>query len=504
MAPLHGNAVEHGLRQLDQPLVPVSYEVLRATTSRRWRQVWKQRLIVATLVSWDALLALGTWRLASLVQSAWGGQPLSEATDATMVPLVASWVGLRALAGLYPGYGLDAVEELRRHTYTVFAAMAMAAIFAVGFQVGDRISRLLLGSFLLGLLIGAPLARYFVKRGLKEIGLWGKPVVILSYRETGTNTATLLDRRWELGYNPIAVFNYHLGKTESSSEEIEHHRTLANVVDLARERAVDTAIFAMPSARREQLVKLVGLASVSFEHVLVIPDLNGVTNSAVVARDLAGTFAVEIKYNLLNTRALMAKRAADLVATVVGGVLILPFLLLLALLVYLESRGPVFYRDRRMGQNGNLFSCVKFCTMVPDAETILQRMLEEDAALRQEYSTYHKLREDPRVTRVGRFLRKTSLDELPQLWNVLRGDMSLVGPRPYLPRESKEIGIAQSEILRVPPGMTGPWQVSGRNRASFGERVQMDVYYVRDWSIWLDLVLLARTVKTVLLSRGAY
>jgi len=141
--------------------------------------------------------------------------------------------------------------------------------------------------------------------------------------------------------------------------------------------------------------------------------------------------------------------------------------------------------------------------MVPDAEVLLQRMLEEDAGLREEYLKYHKLYDDPRITGVGRFLRKTSLDELPQIWNVLRGEMSLVGPRPYLSRESMEIGISQNEILRVPPGMTGPWQVTGRSQTSFGERVQMDAYYVRDWSVWLDLVLLARTIKIVVLGRGA-
>ena len=157
-----------------------------------------------------------------------------------------------------------------------------------------------------------------------------------------------------------------------------------------------------------------------------------------------------------------------------------------------------------MGRNGSLFSCIKFRTMVNDAETLLQRMLEEDAELREEYMRYHKLRDDPRVTRIGKFLRKTSLDELPQLWNVLRGEMSLIGPRPYLPRESKEIGATQSDILRVPPGMSGPWQVAGRNQSSFEDRVCMDDYYVHDWSVWLDIVLLARTVKTVLLSRGAY
>jgi Undecaprenyl-phosphate galactose phosphotransferase WbaP len=198
------------------------------------------------------------------------------------------------------------------------------------------------------------------------------------------------------------------------------------------------------------------------------------------------------------------KRVIDLLGTVIGGALILPLLATLALLVHLESGGPVFYRDRRMGRDGKLFSCLKFRTMVSDAETLLQRMLTEDDGMREEYFRYHKLRDDPRVTRVGRFLRKTSMDELPQLWNVLKGEMSLTGPRPYLPRESEEIGITQGEILRVPPGMTGPWQVAGRNETFFSDRVRMDAYYVRDWSVWLDIVLMARTVQTLMRGRGAY
>jgi Undecaprenyl-phosphate galactose phosphotransferase WbaP len=236
---------------------------------------------------------------------------------------------------------------------------------------------------------------------------------------------------------------------------------------------------------------------------MIIPNLDGVTNSAVVARNLAGTFAVEIKYNLLDPWALRTKRILDLCLTAVGGVLVLPLLLVLAFLVYLESGGSIFYRDLRMGRDGKLFPCIKFRTMVPDAEELLRRLIEDDAELRKEYYRYHKLSKDPRVTRVGRFLRKTSLDELPQLWNVLKGQMSLVGPRPYLPRESADIGASQGEILRVPPGITGPWQVAGRSQTAFEERVQIDLYYVRDWSVWLDLVILARTIGTVLLRRGA-
>jgi len=275
-------------------------------------------------------------------------------------------------------------------------------------------------------------------------------------------------------------------------------------VALARNGGAEVAVFAMPHTRREHLAKFVGLASNSFKHVMVIPNLGGITNSTVVARDIGGTLGVEIRHNLLDPWAQRSKRALDIFATVVGGVLVFPIILMISLLVLAESGGPIFYSDRRMGRDGRPFSCVKFRTMVPGAEALLQRMLAEDAEMREEYLKYHKLRMDPRITRIGRFLRKTSLDELPQLWNVLRGEMSLVCPRPYLHRESEDIGATQSEILRVTLGVTGPWQVSGRNHASFSERVQMDACYVRDWSVWLDVVLLFRTVNCLLLNRNAY
>jgi Undecaprenyl-phosphate galactose phosphotransferase WbaP len=332
--------------------------------------------------------------------------------------------------------------------------------------------------------------------------VWGKPVVVLSYKDSGQGVVERLRENWRLGYDPVAVFEFRLDNDPGHADD-ERDEAFAAVARDAEARGVNTTIFAMPYTRREQLARLVKLASVHFKHVMIIPNLDGVTNSAVVARNLAGTFAVEIKYNLLDPWALRTKRILDLCLTAVGGVLVLPLLLVLAFLVYLESGGSIFYRDLRMGRDGKLFPCIKFRTMVPDAEELLRRLIEDDAELRKEYYRYHKLSKDPRVTRVGRFLRKTSLDELPQLWNVLKGQMSLVGPRPYLPRESADIGASQGEILRVPPGITGPWQVAGRSQTAFEERVQIDLYYVRDWSVWLDLVILARTIGTVLLRRGA-
>jgi Undecaprenyl-phosphate galactose phosphotransferase WbaP len=500
----NASPAEQRLTSMPLVLLPGEHRYLRVANLGRWKPAWKSRLVPAVLVLADFVLALLVCGSASLLQRIWGTGPLSEVTAVAIVPVIAAWLGLRALFELYPGYGLDSAEQLRRHTYATLATLAILAVFALSFQVGQLISRLLVALVFLGLLVLAPFVQHLMKWAMNEVGAWGKPMVVLSYKQAGEHVVDLLKEQWTLGYDPVAVFDYRLDPVETSSEDASAQQAISEVVNLAREHCADTAILAMPHTRREHLVKLVKTVSLSFRRVLVVPNLIGLTNSAVVARDLAGIFAVEIKYNLLNPWALRAKRGVDLVATVIGGALLIPLLLILALLVCLESGTPVFYKDWRMGKDGKLFPCIKFRTMVSDAEALLQRMLQEDAISREEYSKYHKLRNDPRVTRVGRFLRRTSLDELPQLWNVLRGEMSLVGPRPYLPRESQEIGVAQNEILRVSPGITGPWQVAGRNDTLFSERVETDVCYVRDWSIWLDIVLLARTLKSLLFSRAAY
>ena len=477
---------------------------LEAALPGRRAEVWRQRLVNLTLVCSDLALAIFVFQAAFVLQSLWGNGPLLGVTIVGVVPTVVVWVGLRALLGLYPGYGLDAVEELRRQTYAALATLAIIATITVGLQVGDLMSRLVFALVFLGLLLLAPLLRHLVKGWMMKAGLWGKPVVVMSSGEPGESVATLLTREWGLGYKPVAVFGCRKLPKWRRFEATPDETSLTNAMELSQKHGIDTLVLAMPHTRRQHLARLVNWASFGFRHVMIIPNLEGVTNSAVVARDLVGTLGLEIRHNLLNRSVQRAKRALDLAATVSGGILILPLISALALLVWLESGGPIFYRAERIGRDGKLFSCVKFRTMVEDAEEALQRMLEEDPVAREEYSKYHKLREDPRVTRVGRLLRKCSLDELPQLWNVVKGEMSLVGPRPYLPRESSEVGVTQSEILRVHPGITGPWQVSGRSHTSFGDRVKIDAHYVRNWSVWLDIVILARTVKVLLLDRGAY
>lgn len=468
-----------------------------------WRAVQGQRLTALGLIFADVVLVLAVWEAATLLQGVWGRGPLSGLTVAGVAPFALTWIGLRALMGLYPGYGMDAVEELRRQSLASLVTLAVAAVFGFALHAEESISRLLLMSSILGLLVLAPLVRSLVRSQLRKLGLWGKPVVILGAGDPGEQVVRLFRENWELGYRPVAVFDSREVPINAEIEGIPYGGGFSEAMSVGRAGSVDTAIFAMPYTRRARLARYVHQASDKFRHVMILPNLSGVTNSAVVARDLAGTFSVEIKYNLLNQWSLRAKRVLDLAATITGGLIVLPAIAFLGFLVWLEAGGPVFYRDLRTGKNGELFSCIKFRTMIPDAEAILTRLLQDNAELRREYLEFHKLRDDPRVTRVGKFLRKTSLDELPQLWNVIKGEMSLVGPRPYLPRESGDVGETEGEILRVPPGITGPWQVAGRNHTSFADRVQMDAHYVRDWSVWLDLVLLARTVKSVL-GGGAY
>jgi Undecaprenyl-phosphate galactose phosphotransferase WbaP len=490
---------------------------------RRLARAWRQPLVVLISVTFDALLMVPVWLAAFELQGILGrwstfASSAKGLQTAVVVGIfaVAVWIGLRLLMGLYPGYGLSPAERLRRHTYSVVGALAAVTFALALIPIGVMTSkfgpldlvgglpRLLLALGFAGLLLLSPLVQGLARWWMWRLGVWGRPVVVIGDKDTSARTVKLLEEEWVLGYVPVALLDRGPTPSGQPINGFSHEDTMTRVENLARSGGVDTIIFATPHIRRSHLAPLVSRASRSFRHVLLVSHLGGITNSAVTARDFAGTLAVEIKYNLLNPWARRAKRVLDLGATVAGGALVLPLLLGIALLVYAESGRPVFYTDWRMGKDGVPFPCIKFRTMVTGAEAVLELMLAEDAGLRQEYVKYHKLRVDPRVTRVGRFLRRTSLDELPQLWNVLRGEMSLVGPRPYLPRESGDIGDARDEILRVPPGVTGPWQVSGRSRAFFTDRVEMDVHYVRDWSVWLDLVLLASTVRALFVDKGAY
>jgi FlaA1/EpsC-like NDP-sugar epimerase len=291
---------------------------------RRWVKSRSQQLVALVLISSDILLALAIWQAAFMLQSVWGNGPLSLIALASMVPNVVVWVGLRAALGLYPGYGLGPIEELRRQTLALFATLAITVVFAFASDVDDSLSRVLLFAWIVGLLLLAPLARYCVKRAIKKLGFWGKRVVILGARQAGAHVLRVLQREWQLGFEPFAVFDNRVAPAEGMLEGVPYGGTLTDAAALARKCGVDTAIFAMPDTKREHLARFVDSSRDSFRHVVIIPDLGGITNSAVVARDLAGTFGVEIRHNLLDPWAQRSKRVLDIGATLIGGILILP------------------------------------------------------------------------------------------------------------------------------------------------------------------------------------
>ncbi len=200
----------------------------------------------------------------------------------------------------------------------------------------------------------------------------------------------------------------------------------------------------------------------------------------------------------------MVKTLMDYLLVISGGIICLPVIAAISILIKLTSAGPVFYSQSRIGKGHRTFRAWKFRTMVVNADEVLQAYLDSDPELREEWERDHKLKNDPRVTSVGRWLRKTSLDELPQIWNVLRGDMSLVGPRPIVTDEISKYGDWFELYKKVTPGITGLWQISGRNNTTYDMRVAFDSYYVLNWSPWLDLYILARTIKVVFRHEGAY
>ena len=198
------------------------------------------------------------------------------------------------------------------------------------------------------------------------------------------------------------------------------------------------------------------------------------------------------------------KRVLDIVLSIILGCLLLPLGLLISLAIRLDSPGQVFYGHKRIGKNGDPFTAWKFRTMIGNAERILERYLEDHPEFNLEWQQTQKLKNDPRVTRIGNILRRTSLDEVPQLWNVIRGEMSLVGPRPIVEEEIERYQAGYMLYRRVLPGITGLWQTSRRSDTSYSERVRFDEYYVRNWSIWLDIYIMLRTVWVVLRGQGAY
>ncbi|MEZ4633168.1 MAG: undecaprenyl-phosphate galactose phosphotransferase WbaP [Deinococcales bacterium] len=414
------------------------------------------------------------------------------------------WPLLMWREGLYPGYGLMASQELRKQV-TAFSLAAFMTMGILLFFYRDlAIPRLFVVLvWFLSLLI-APFGRWFTKKLLRRLGLWGNRVLIVGAGELGQRIAKSLRLRPLSGLEPQAFFDDAPHKQQKSFEGVEVLGQLQDVEAYAQKHGIKHLIIAISQASSELRHSFLKMQGKTFQKVQFVPELQGLPLDSVHVSSLENFFVIE-SYNALNVPVnQLLKRALDLFGVIIGGLLISPLILAFAVAIYLDSPGPIFFGHKRLGKGGKHFKAWKFRTMIPDAQNMLDDLLARDESLRQEWNVNQKLKDDPRVTRVGRFLRKYSLDELPQLWNVLKGEMSLVGPRPIVDNEISKYGSAWELYQMVVPGMTGYWQVNGRSDTDYGQRVAMDSFYVRNWSLWLDIIILSQTVEVVLKGDGAY
>lgn len=405
------------------------------------------------------------------------------------------------------GYKIDTAywEKVKIIFRSITIGIVLSIVLMYAGHILNNVSRLFVilsyGFILLYIIV----FRYILARTLIKLNILAIPVLLVG----AGKTAELVDVHFSnmpLAMYKIVGFVDDNPKSDVLANKYECLGKFSDAEAVIKKYNIPNVLVCAPGLEPRKLVTLINKLQILVEKVTFVPELFGIPAANIQARGLMNeqTLILEVKNNLAQRRNRLFKRIFDITATVIGGILILPVIAIVAILIYLDSPGPIVFGHKRVGQGGKEFPCYKFRSMVPNAQEALEIYLKENPEAREEWERDFKLKDDPRVTKIGKFLRKTSLDELPQLWNVLIGDMSLVGPRPIVRAEVEKYGEYINDFYLVPPGITGVWQVSGRSDTTYEERVLMDSWYVHNWSVWIDIVYLVKTVLAVLKGKGAY
>lgn len=356
--------------------------------------------------------------------------------------------------------------------------------------------------------VGLVLIRPMTKWVLLKCKAWALSTIVIGEGRGAIQVAQALRAEPYLGYDVKEIAVPAGGTLAENLPEntIIVPFELDNLLQRLAVEPVNYVILAtssLPAQLARDIQQILTRARVPFAFAPAVHGLSliGMEQQILFSHDV---LLMAMRDNLAQPIARVTKTMFDYFTTILGLLVIWPVLLLLVILVKIEDGGPVLYRQRRLGYEGREFDCLKFRSMAVDADTRLALILEGNAEAAREWAEDHKLKNDPRITGIGKFLRKTSLDELPQLLNVFAGDMSLVGPRPITTAEIEKYGDDIGFYYSVKPGITGLWQVSGRNDVSYERRVELDGWYSRNWSLWLDIVILLKTVPALLLRKGSY
>jgi Undecaprenyl-phosphate galactose phosphotransferase WbaP len=433
----------------------------------------------------------------------WGSLPLFWG----LWPAFAAWIGLRLAAGLYPPFAMPQPEELRRSTFATAGAATIHLSMLIANSEYEAHRLVGLGVWAL-VVLACYFARSFAKAALIRSGRYGAPYVVIGTGGAAQRAIREMRADPELGMVPVAAFGAAGRLRTATVEGVPVLGPLEAAAEQTFRWPVRHALVALGrgDTDAEGLADLTKRLSRAFSRVQVMGDITMPGNMWTRPRPLGPYLALELRQVRSSNPQRRAKRLFDLAVSVPLLVAAAPFIGVAALLVKLASPGPAFFSQTREGMRGQPVRIYKIRTMVTDAEVRLAEYLALVPAARFEWERTLKLRHDPRIIpRVGNFLRRASIDELPQLLNIVKGDMSLVGPRIMPSHEVDRYTPAGRDLRRdVPPGLTGLWQVTSRNNSDLKVREVADAFYVRNWSVWLDGWILLRTVRVVLAGSGAY
>jgi Undecaprenyl-phosphate galactose phosphotransferase WbaP len=486
--------------RLERPLesfFEVSEDISQASAraAARDRSHWPTdgaRLVGLALFAADVVALLASIAMATLVVQG------SLAIPAWSVLLAAVWLARLSMGRCYPGWGTGPIEQVRSRFQAVFggAAASLLGAYAAGTPVLEALPVIGLACFFGG--VATLVSRTLIQSFLYKRGRWGVATVFYGTTESVRRVVQVVQTQPYVGFRPIGIFE---------DDPRIWGRELAGVPVLG-----DTALV-HPDAAVAIVADLSGTHADNrmdallryYRRVVVIPDHLDQSATVMQPIDFGGLMGLQVEVNLASKGARFLKRTVELTATAITLPLWGSVAALGALVIWLEDRQNPFYGQVRIGRQGKPIRVHKIRTMVPDAEAVLAKAIEQDESLRLEWEATSKLQKDPRITRAGNTLRRLSIDELPQLVNVLTGDMALIGPRPLPEYHEKRLSAdARAMRRRVRPGVTGLWQVSGRSDTGDEGIAWLDAYYVRNWSVWLDLAVLIRTFRAAVKGEGAY
>ena len=400
-------------------------------------------------------------------------------------------------AGLYPGILLAPEEEVKRFSMSAFfslmgEAFALMTIKSTRDFIPIAAALILAWPFATVLL---PLGREFGRRLYSRFRWWGVPAVIYSKGTQGYDIVNRLITRKHPGYRPVLIITdtpFH----DDNYKGIEIRERTPETINSIEKLRIKVAIICGYDRSLE-------LIQTNYRYIIRVPKNQLNTNMSLHMKDFGGILGFSSTNYLTKSGAVFVKRFIDICLCIFAAPIVLPVVALLAIIVKMTSPGPVFYGHKRVGKDHKEIKCWKFRSMCIDAEEKLKEILANDPVRAEEWEKDRKFTDDPRVTKFGKILRKTSLDELPQLWNIFKGEMSFVGPRPVTEPELAKYKQFSEYVLSVKPGLSGMWQISGRSNTGYEERINLDTYYIQNWSIWLDLWIIIKTVGVVIIGKGA-